>query len=445
MRRTAVLARRSCAVIATACAFIAPASAAEGPTDQPCPDTVPTGTRCAVMRDSEGAYVWFAMPKDWNRVLVVHAHGGPELGPPEPKRGAADLQRWSVMVKAGYAWVGSTYRRGGYGVRMAAEDTVRARKLFLQHFDAHPRRIVLHGQSWGGNVAAKTAELFQKDADGKPLWDGLLLTSGVLGGGTQSYDVRLDLRVVYQALCHNHPKADEPQYPLWQGLPMDSKLTRAELSKRMDQCLGLHTPAAQRTSEQQRKLDTLLEVTTLPERTLQAHMNWATWLFQDLVQLRLGGHNPFGNEGVRYRGSPDDDKLNAEVLRYKADPLAVAQLADDSDLTGRTTLPTVTLHAIDDPTAFVELESVYREAREQAGTADHLVQNFSDEHEHSFLSPAEYPALMTALLQWIDEGRKPTPQGVLALCHGNEARFGAGCPLQPDYQPRPLSARVPAR
>jgi hypothetical protein len=52
---------------------------------------------------------------------------------------------------------------------------------------------------------------------------------------------------------------------------------------------------------------------------------------------------------------------------------------------------------------------------------------------------------MTALLQWIDEGRKPTPQGVLALCHGNEARFGAGCPLQPDYQPRPLSARVPAR
>jgi hypothetical protein len=327
---------------------------------------------------------------------------------------------------------------------MAAEDTLRARELFLQHFE-RPRRIVLHGQSWGGNVAAKTAELFGTDAQGKPLWDALLLTSGVLGGGTQSYDVRLDLRVVYQALCHNHPRPEEPQYPLWMGLPADAQLTRAELSRRMDECLGLHTPAAQRKPEQQQRLDTLLKVTTLPERTLQAHMNWATWLFQDLVQKRLDGRNPFGNEGVRYRGSPDDDKLNAEVLRYRRDPAAVAALAEDSDLSGRTTLPTLTLHAIDDPTAFAELESVYRQARQQAGTADRLVQTFSDEHEHSFLAAAQYPALMQALLEWVDAGRKPTPQRVLALCHEHEAAFGEGCPLLPDYQPRPLGERVPER
>jgi hypothetical protein len=421
-----------------------PAFAAEGPAVQPCPEGVPADTHCALLRDAEGAYVWFAVPKAWNRVLVVHAHGGPDLGPPEPKRGFADLQRWAVMVKAGYAWVGSTYRRGGYGVRMAAEDTLRARNLFLQHFE-RPRRIVLHGQSWGGNVAAKTAELFAADAQGRPLWDALLLTSGVLGGGTQSYDVRLDLRVVYQALCRNHPRPDEPQYPLWQGLPMESTLTRAGLSRRMDDCLGLHTPADRRTPEQQQRLDTLLKVTTLPERTLQAHMNWATWLFQDLVQKRLDGRNPFGNEGVRYRGSPDDDKLNAEVLRYRRDPAAVAALAEDSDLSGRTTLPTLTLHAIDDPTAFVELETVYRQARQQAGTADRLVQTFSDEHEHSFLAAAQYPALMQALLDWVDHDRRPTPQRVLALCHEHEAAFGQGCPLQPDYQPRPLRARVPER
>ena len=39
----------------------------------------------------------------------------------ELKRSEEDLKRWAVTVKAGYAWAGSTYRRGGYGVTMAAE------------------------------------------------------------------------------------------------------------------------------------------------------------------------------------------------------------------------------------------------------------------------------------------------------------------------------------
>ena len=54
----------------------------------------------------------------------------------------------------------------------------------------------------------------------------MLLTSGVLGC---AYDFRLDLRVVCQYVCRNHPRPDEPQYPLWQGPPMDNTLTRAEL------------------------------------------------------------------------------------------------------------------------------------------------------------------------------------------------------------------------
>jgi len=323
-------------------------------------------------------------------------------------------------------------------VRSAAEDTERARNVFIDAFGA-PRRTVLHGQSWGGNVAAKAAELYPKS------WDGVLLTSGVLGGGTHSYDARLDLRVVYQYVCKNHPLPDEPQYPLWQGLPADSRLTRTELAKRMDACTGVRTPADKRTDAQKANLATILGAVKLPERTLVSHMDWATWLFQDLVQERLGGRNPFGNEGVRYSGTSDDKALNDGVLRYKADPQAVAQLADDSDLTGRTTLPTVTLHAIDDPTAIVELESVYREARERAGTADKLVQNFSDEHEHSYLSDSEYPALMSALLEWVDHGRKPTPQGIAQSCKSYEATYGKPCMLRPDYKPGPLDSRVPPR
>ena len=44
-----------------------------------------------------------------------------------------------------------------------------------------------------------------------------------------------------------------------------------------------------------------------------------------LVEHRTGGASPFGNRGVVYKGSPDDAALNAGVLRYQADPQAVAR------------------------------------------------------------------------------------------------------------------------
>jgi alpha-beta hydrolase superfamily lysophospholipase len=415
------------------------ADAKAEPQAAPCPEGVAADARCYNGRDAEGALYWIAMPADWNKVLVVHAHGGPEVGAPSLARSAEDLQRWAVMVKAGYAWAGSSYRRGGYGVTMAAEDTERLRQLFVERF-GKPRRTVLHGQSYGAGVAAKAAELY-----GPPAYDGVLLTSGVLGGGNNAYDFRLDLRVVYQQVCHNHPKPDEPAYPLWQGLPLDSKLTRAELAERVKECTGVGLPAAQRSPEQAARLHTILSVVHIPERSLLGHLQWGTWLFQDLTQKRLGTRNPFGNAKVAYSGSADDTVLNRQVQRYAADPQAVAALAADSRPTGRLKLPVLTLHAIHDPTAFVELESAYREIVEAAGASSWLVQTFSDEADHSYLGDPEYPALLTALLRWVDDGERPTPEGVATLCTGHEARFGGGCKFRPAYRPAPLSSRVPAR
>ena len=421
------------------------------PRSADCPASVPADAQCYNGRDTEGALYWIAIPTQWNRVLVMHSHGGPETGAPTLERGAEDLKRWSVMVKAGYAWAGSTYRRGGYGVTMAAEDTERLRKIFIARF-GQPRRTILHGQSYGGGVASKGAELYGPTAGAttgalsevQPAYDGVLLTSGVLGGGGNAYEFRLDLRVVYQYVCRNHPRPDEARYPLWMGLPLDSKMHRADLAARVRECTGVGLPVAQRSPEQAAHLKTILSVVKVPERTLLSHLQWATWLFQDLTQKRLGSRNPFGNAKVVYSGSDDDAALNAGVLRYEADPQAVGALADDSRPTGRLRLPVLTLHAIHDPTAFVELESTYHDIVESAGASQWLVQTFADEAEHSYLSDAEYPALMTALLDWIDKGDKPSLQKVAALCAQYEAGFGTGCHLQPDYRPPPLSSRVPA-
>jgi alpha-beta hydrolase superfamily lysophospholipase len=423
---------------------LAPAAEEAAPKPTACPATVPAGTRCLAGQDSAGAFYLVAVPQRWNGILVLLAHGGPTLGAPKPVRSVEDLQRWSVVVKAGYAWAGSTFHQGGVAVHSAAQDTERLRRIFVRHV-ATPRLTFLHGQSWGASVAAVAASTFTDDGTGHRPYDGVLLSSGVLAGGSHAYDFRLDLRVIYQSLCGNHPLPIEPQYPLSIGLPADAQLTSAELRRRVDTCLGLDKPEAQRTPEQQRKVKTIVDVVKIPANSIEGHLAWATFHFQDVVQLRTAGRSPFGNAGVKYSGSPDDAALNAAVARYAADPQAVAMFAADANPDGRIPVPVLTVHGIDDPTAFVEMDDSFRRTMEKAGTADHLVQTFTADNTHSYLSDATYPTLLAALEDWVRGGAKPTPAQIAQRCVQFEPVFGANCRFRPDFHPPPLSSRVPPR
>jgi pimeloyl-ACP methyl ester carboxylesterase len=425
------------ALALVACASRPPATAPAGteaaPQAMACPADLPAATRCLHGRDAAGAFYLIAIPAQWNGTLVLHAHGGPTLGAPKLERTVEDLQRWSVVVKAGYAWAGSSFRQGGVAVHAAAEDTERLRRIFVQQV-AQPKMTILHGQSWGASVAAVGASMY---TEGKP-YDAVLLTSGVLAGGSKAYDFRLDLRVIYQALCNNHPRPDEAQYPLWMGLPAGAKMTSADLRQRVEACLGTEK---QRTPEQQRKVQTIVDLVKIPASSIASHLNWATFHFQDIAQLRTGGRNVFGNIGVQY----GDAALDRAVQRYSVDPQAVAAFAADTDPDGRIPVPVLTVHGMADPTAFVEMDDSFRRTMERAGTADHLVQTFTSDNTHSYLSDPVYPALLAALSDWAKGGAKPTPVAVAERCAAFEAVYGKGCRFRTDYQPAPLSARVPAR
>lgn len=414
------------------------------PGEAECPATLQAVAHCYTGTDRHGATYWIAVPARWNGTLVMHAHGGPRLTPIRRDSEKPDLERFAVTVREGYAWAASSYRRPGYGVRMAAEDTDNLRRIFIQAV-GKPRYTIFHGQSWGGNVAAKGIELYGTNADGSRNYDAVLLTSGMIGGGTHNYLHRADLRAVYQFYCHNHPRPDETQYPLWSGLPADATMTPKDLAARIDACTGVKKPAAQRTPEQQRNLDNILHVVRIPERTLISHMTWATFMFRDLTQRVLGGRNPFTNRNVVYRGSDDDAALNRGVQRFDADPLAVAQLSFDADMTGRLPVPVLTIHANDDPIALVEYENAYREVVRSAGRGDRLVQTFTTEHVHSKLADPEYAAAFAALSAWMKDGVRPTPASVAAACTDQATRYTGGCHFDVEYFPKPLFTRVAPR
>src|ERR1700720_3698276 len=114
------------------------------PDTTPCPESIAAIATCYTAKHETGAYLYIVMPKNWNGNLVVVAHGGPTFTPPTATSNQRYVDRagGSVAVKRGFAWIASSYRREGYGVAMAAEDSDNARKFFIARF-ATPKRIIL--------------------------------------------------------------------------------------------------------------------------------------------------------------------------------------------------------------------------------------------------------------------------------------------------------------
>ena len=448
-RLTAVISSLAALVLA-GCASVSPPSPAPAPTPAPeaaptaiaCPEGPPAAAKCLRGIDSAGAPYLLVLPTPWSGVLFVHAHGGPFLGAPTDARADEDIKRWSVIVREGHAYAASVFRQGGFAVTTAAEDSERVRRIFTDHV-AKPRRTVLHGQSWGGMVATRAAEMFPKS------WDAMLLTSGVVGGPA-TYDFRVDVRALYQHLCNNHPRPDEPPYALALGLPAGSSLTSAQLATRVNACLALDKPVAERTPEQKSKAKLIADVIRTPESSILGHINWGTFTLADVT--RRHGGAPFTNVGVRYTGSPDDAALNAALdkagLRFAADAAARARFVADVDHSGRFAMPVVSTHGINDSTIFVDGSDTLRARMLAAGNGARLVQTFVDSSEHSYLGEAIYPALFSSLIDWVEKGDKPTPKSIAERCTARQvatAKPSSDCRFLPDYTAKPLASRVPAR
>ncbi len=418
---------------------------------QACPSEVrnlPEGTTCWAGKDEAGAYYWVAKPQNWSGNLVIHAHGGPTLGRHvKAERAVEDFNRWSIWIRSGHAFAVTSYRQGGVALMSAAEDIARLLPVAAK-LVGPTKKVIVHGQSWGAGVAARALEEGGVFSKVEPKVDGLLLTSGVLGGGTQSYNFRLDLRVIWQAVCENHPRSSEIQYPLWQGLASkDAKMSKEDLTQRANECLGLDKPEYERTEKQKENLKTIVNVIKIPEKSIVGHLAWATHHFQDIVFNRLNGRNPFGNENVQYQGSSDDEALNKSVLRYKADLSAVADFGKDTNPTGNIALPILTMRGIKDPIAFVELADTWEKSVEKAGHSANMVQLYTDDQEHNYLSDAQYIAMMNALLAWIDEGKKPTADEVSKICRKLDEKWEpqSNCHFVPEFKPNSLSSRTPLR
>jgi pimeloyl-ACP methyl ester carboxylesterase len=408
--------------------------AANPPMATTCPEAVSAIATCYRTKLETGAYLLAAMPKTWNGNLIVFAHGGPSVTAPVENDSDDDLVKYSIGVRMGFAWIASTYRKEGYGVKMAAADTEDARKFFVERI-AKPKRTILHGASYGGMVGSKMLETYAAN------YDGALFNSGAVSGSIGNYEFRADLRAVYQYYCNNFPAPSDTQYPLWAGLPAESKLTLKELTERIDACTGATKPAEARSETQKKNLANILGVMRIPETMLVRHMQAGAFVFRDIGERITNGKNPFSNTSVRYWGSSDDAALNRGIMRFEADTAARTALIADGQATGAITVPVVSIHSMNDPQAAVEAQWEYRDRVRSAGKGNLLVQAYTDERVHVGQSPPEFAASFEALMQWVEKGTKPTAQSIAAACAPLRATYEGPCRYHPEYEPKPLNTR----
>jgi alpha-beta hydrolase superfamily lysophospholipase len=393
-----------------------------------CPEAIAGIATCYSAMLGTDAYLLAAMPKTWNGNLIVFAHGGPGPIPPSASYSGGSLGRYGVEVKLGYAWVASTYRYLGFGVQQSADDTDQARQYFVDRF-GKPKRTLVHGASYGGLVGAMLIERYGKN------YDGAFFNSGMLAGAVVGYQFRADLRAVYQYYCKNLPRPGETQYPIWMGLPADSKMTLDELTARVDECTGVTKPAAARTERQKKNLANILAVGGFRDIVLIRHMQYGTFNFRDIANI-THGKSPFSNVRSVYRGSDDDEALNRFVIRFESDPAGIAALKHDAEPKAALSVPVMAIHSINDPQVSVDAEASYRDLARTTASSDRLVQAYTDENEHTAQSAAELAAALDGLMQWIETGRRPSPRSVAAACESLKARLAGPCRYHPEFEPR---------
>jgi hypothetical protein len=144
---------------------------------------------------------------------------------------------------------------------------------------------------------------------------------------------------------------------------------------------------------------------------------------------------------VTYKGSSDDAALNRDVARFSADPAAVAALKADGEPTGAIAVPVISIHSINDPQVVVEVQSHYRDAVQAAGNGERLVQAYTDERAHTLQSGPELAAGLDALMQWIEQGAKPSPQSIAGSCQRLRVTHDGLCRYHPEFVPKAYETR----
>ena len=111
----------------------------------------------------KGASYEIQVPANWNKKLVMYAHGYEQPNTPHTVMGKFPLL--NVFLERGFAVARSTYSRTGWALPEGVDDTEGLRQLFIKKY-GKPDSTFITGHSMGGGVTVATIEKYPKLYDG---------------------------------------------------------------------------------------------------------------------------------------------------------------------------------------------------------------------------------------------------------------------------------------
>ncbi|MFN2459639.1 MAG: prolyl oligopeptidase family serine peptidase [Candidatus Velthaea sp.] len=394
---------------------------------------------------ADGARYLIDIPPAWNGTLLLYSHGYITRGTESGVTDAPDARTKDWLLQHGFALAASSYAAQGWAVAEALADQIDVLDRFDQLSDSRPRRTIAWGHSMGGLISAALVE------HNPARFSGALPMCGVLAGTAPFLSTRLDLLYAFTTLLA--PEAALPVAriadPQAAGNVALDLLERAQTTPAGRARIALAATLAGipewygRAAPEPAAGD--LDARELAQYYWLKTVGVSVFSFDIAAELEMrAGGLPFTNAGVDYaqifERAPGRASVRAQYARAGLNlasdlrALAAGSRIDATDaaaryahrfadLSGRVTVPVLTMHTVGDGLVPADNETAYAAAAAAAGSAAYVRELFVHRSSHCGFTPAETLAALQALLARIDGGRWDARQSPARL-NDAAAAFG---------------------
>lgn len=375
-----------------------------------------------------GATYMMDVPAHWNGTVLLFSHGYREAGGANPAQNAPDDAVKALLLRNGYALIGSSYASTGWAVTDAVPDQLATLGAFAERFGT-ASRTVAWGRSYGGLVTTALAERHPDRIDGS------ISLCGLVHGGVANWNNTLDPVFAVKTLLA--PGSDVPLVDITDQAAaddaadaltsvVDSAQTTAQGRARIALAAALHNIPVWNQPTQTRPAATDWDAQQANQyEAVKGLLQIAAFNRRQESEARAGG-NMSWNTGVDYARLLGESSVRKEVTelyrkaglslradlatlnrapRISADPDAVAWMSRTSSFTGGLTKPQLSVHTIGDALVPVQTESALKRAVTAAGSAPLLRQAYTDNAGHCTFSPAEQLSALHTLEDRLTTGR----------------------------------------
>ena len=368
----------------------------------------------------DGAGYRIEVPKSWNGMLVMYAHGYAGT------RDVLSVTTPSIrqhLIEKGYAWAASSYASNYYDVRAGVEDTNALARGFATVASqksgrtlAEPTKTYIIGHSMGGHIAgAAIEEETYATANNKVRYDGAVPMCGVLGD-TDLFQYFAAYQIAAQKLAG---------FPATSWPVTDFETNRTSITN------ALFSTFPTATTPLGDQLKAIVANLTGGTR-VTFDQGFASMQNQSPVWSTFGGDGTINGiltksvndtRDIVYQLDSDpalsaeERTLNDTIYRVTGDPEANRLRRDGlrwiPKVNGKFGVPVVTLHSLGDLYVPYVNEQIYRRRAVANGSDARLVQRAIRGTNHCEFTYAEQAAAFQAMVDWEQKGTKPEGDDVL--------------------------------